>query len=143
MSKYKSSSSFLVFPGDLNHGATKSTDISKATLFGGKMLSENDCEASKVARNIIWDTEADTAVTASMGKTDFLHPAKLGDLVIMEADVISFGRSSMVINVSSYIKIGADKANWIKMCDAVLTFVALKDGVPYPHGHFTSELQEK
>lgn len=142
MSQFKSNSSFQVFPGDLNHGATKLTDISKATLFGGKLMAENDCEASKVARNVIWDTDADTVVTARVEGFDFEHPAKLGDLIIMEADIIKFGRSSMQIKVMSYIKNGPDKKLWIKICDALFTFVALKDGKSYPHGKTDDDLQE-
>ena len=125
MTTHASTSSFSVFPNDLNYGNT---------LFGGKLLAEIDCEASKVARSVIYGTEADNIVTASFEKVDFIRPAYQGDLIIMEADIISAGRTSMCIEVNSYIKQGSDRDNWLKICTAKTNFVALKDRRPYPHG---------
>lgn len=122
--KHFFTSSFNVFPTDLNHGNT---------LFGGKMLSEIDCEAAKVARSVIFGTGANGAVTASFEKIDFLNPAHQGDLVILEADVLSFGKSSMRIQVDCYVWNGPNKENWVKICTAQSTFVALKDGKPFAH----------
>lgn len=118
-------SSFYVFPQDLNYGNT---------LFGGKMLAEMDCEAAKVAKSVIYGTEADNAVTASFDRVDFLAPARQGDLVIMEADVIGLGRSSIKIAIDVFIWKGTDRSNWIKICSATTTFVALKNGKSFPHG---------
>ena len=123
-SKHFFTSSFNVFPTDLNHGNT---------LFGGKLLAEIDCEAAKVSRSVIHNTGADGAVTASFEKIDFLNPACQGDLVVLEADVVSFGKSSMRIQVDCFVWNGPDKSNWVKICTAMSTFVALKDKKPFPH----------
>lgn len=123
--EYFSTSSFFVFSKDLNYGET---------LFGGKLLAEMDCEAAKVARAVIWDSEADGVVTASFERVDFKAPAKKGDLVIMEADVVNFGRTSMRIEIGVWIKKGLNRKDWIEICTAAATFVALKDGKPHPHG---------
>ena len=125
MSEFFSTSSFFVFPNGLNHGNT---------LFGGKMLAEIDCEAAKVARNVIFDTDATNAVTACFDRVDFKCPARQGDLVIMEADVVSFGRTSMEIVVRCYVHNGPDRSNWREICTANAIFVAMKDEKPFPHG---------
>lgn len=125
MTTYFSTSSFNVFPNDLNYGNT---------LFGGKLLAEIDCEAAKVARNIIWGTEADNVVTASFDRVDFVSSAKQGELVLMEADVYELGRTSMKIKVDCYVKHGPDRTNWRLICSAKTVFVALKEGQPCPHG---------
>lgn len=123
--QYFMTSSFNVFPTDLNFGNT---------LFGGKMMAEMDCEAAKVAKAVIWGTAADNVVTACFDRIDFKAPAKQGDLVMMEADLVSLGKTSMQIRVDSYIWNGPDRENWKLICTATATFVALKDGKPYPHG---------
>lgn len=121
---YFFTSSFNVFPTDLNHGNT---------LFGGKILAEIDCEAAKVARAVIHGTAADNVVTACFEKIDFINPAHQGDLVIMEADVIALGRSSIKIQIDAFVWNGPGKENWKKICSANATFVALKDGKSFPH----------
>ena len=122
---YFSTSSFFVFSKDLNYGET---------LFGGKLLAEMDCEAAKVAKAVIWQTDADTVVTASFDRVDFKAPARRGDLVVMEADVTKLGKSSMQIKIGVWIKKGPDKKDWIEICTALSTFVSLKDGKPFSHG---------
>lgn len=124
MTRHFSTSSFFVFSKDLNYGET---------LFGGKLLAEIDCEAAKVAMSLIYDTGVDNVVTASFDRVDFKAPAKKGDLIIMEADVVELGRTSIKIDIGVWIKKGTDKNNWIEICKAHTTFVALKDGRPYAH----------
>lgn len=123
--EYFSTSSFFVFSKDLNYGES---------LFGGKLLAEMDCEAAKVAKAVIWKTEADSVVTASFDRVDFKAPARRGDLVVMEADVIRLGRSSIQIEIGVWIKNGPNKSDWIEICTAVATFVSLKSCKPFPHG---------
>lgn len=125
MSPHFSTSSFFVFSKDLNYGET---------LFGGKMLAEMDCEAVKVARSVIYDTGADSVVTASFEKVDFKAPAKRGDLVVMEADLESLGRTSMKVRVDVWVKRGPERKDWTQICSASVTMVAIKDNRPFPHG---------
>lgn len=123
--EYFSTSSFFVFSKDLNYGET---------LFGGKLLAEMDCEAAKVAKAVIFGTEADAVVTASFERVDFKSPARHGDLVVMEADLVNLGKSSIKIKIQVWIKKGPDRSDWIQICTADATFVSLKGGKPYPHG---------
>ena len=121
---HKSVSSFFVFGKYLNFGDT---------LFGGKLMAELDLEASKVFRSLIWDTAADNFVTASFDRIDFKYPAKKGDLIQLEADISSLGRTSIKIDVTAWIKRGINRNEWIEICTAHTTFVSLKDGIPYKH----------
>jgi acyl-CoA thioesterase YciA len=125
MTLHKSVSSFFVFSKDLNYGDT---------LFGGKLLAEIDCEAAKVVRSLIYDTEAENCVTASFDRVDFKNPARKGDLVVMEADIVDLGRTSVKVDVSVWVKKGSNRADWIEICKAHTTFVAIKEGRPFPHG---------
>lgn len=124
MTIHKSVSSFFVFSKDLNFGDT---------LFGGKLMAELDLEASKVVNSLIWDTAANNCVTASFDKIDFKYPAKKGDLIQLEADIVGLGRTSVKIDVTAWIKRGINRDEWIEICTAHTTFVCLKDGIPYRH----------
>jgi len=125
MTAYLSTSSFFVFSKDLNYGET---------LFGGKLLAEMDCEAAKVAKSVIYGTDADGVVTASFDRVDFLSPARKGDLVVMEADLTDLGRSSIKISINVWVKKGPDRKDWTQICTAGATFVSMRDGRPHPHG---------
>ena len=51
----------------------------------------------------------------------------------MEADIYELGRTSIKIEINVWIRRGTDKKDWIEICKAHTTFVALKDGKTYPH----------
>ena len=56
---------FTVFPEHINI---------VGTLFGGTLLGKMDIAAATLARKLLYGTESDGAVTASMDKVDFLSP---------------------------------------------------------------------
>ena len=120
--------SFTVFPDDLNY---------KGSLFGGKILSEIDIAAIKPVRRMLYNTECDAAVTASIDRVDFLKPAKLGDIVELTATIYKLGRTS--INVTVHVTKEDEFGNIEKICDAQLVFVSLKDEKPHPHNHYLAE----
>ena len=127
MTQHFKTSSFTVFPNDLNFGNS---------LFGGKVLAEIDCEMAKVARSIIHKTGADNVVTANIN-VDFIAPAHQGDLIVLEADVVKLGTTSMTLKTDVYIWDGdeeEDIKNRLKICSATAVFVALKGKKPFPHG---------
>lgn len=114
--------SFIVFPEDMNYGGT---------LFGGKMLAEMDLAAVRAARRVLYGTDCDGAVTASLDKVDFKRPAHLGDIIELTATVERLGRTSIEIyvHVSKENQIGEVDT----ICDATFVFVSLKDQKPHPH----------
>jgi acyl-CoA hydrolase len=116
--------SFTVFPDDLNY---------KGSLFGGKILAEIDIAGLKPVRRMLYKTECDAAVTASIDRVDFLKPAKLGDIVELTATIYKLGKTS--IRVFVHVTKEDEFGNIDKICDAHLVFVSLKDGKPHPHNH--------
>lgn len=122
--------SFIVFPDDLNYAGT---------LFGGKVLAEMDLTAAKATRRLLYGTDCDGAVTASLDKVDFKAPAHLGDIIELKAIIKKLGRTSIEIyvHVSKENQTGEIET----ICDATFIFVSLKKGKPYPHGCILSITQ--
>jgi len=114
---------FTVFPEHINF---------VGSLFGGVLLGKMDIAAATLARKLLYNTNADGAVTASMDKVDFLLPGNVGDLITIKSILKSLGRSSLLIQCKVYKE--DMKGNTEKMCTAMFTFVAMKEGKPYPHG---------
>ena len=114
---------FTVFPEHINF---------VGSLFGGVLLGKIDIAAATLARKLLYNTNADGAVTASMDKVDFLLPGNVGDLITIKSVLKSLGRSSLLIQCKVYKE--DMKGNTEKMCTAMFTFVAMKEGKPYPHG---------
>lgn len=117
------STDFAVFPEHINfHG----------TLFGGALLSKMDVAAATLARKVLYGSDADGAVTANMDKVDFHLPGHVGDIIKINCKVKSLGRSSILIQVKVYRE---DREGQVqKICTAMFTFVAMKDGKPFHHG---------
>lgn len=113
---------FTVFPEHINFAGT---------LFGGVLLGKMDIAAATLARKLIYATEADGAVTASMDKVDFLVPGHVGDLITIKSVLKSLGKSSILIQCKVYRE--DRKGNIEKMCTAMFTFVAVRNGKSIPH----------
>jgi len=117
---------FTVFPDHLNWSGT---------LFGGKLLAEMDSAAANCARRMLYGTECNGLVTASLDRVDFKAPAHLGDIIEMHTCITETGRTSMTVEVQV---IKEDKTgNRAEICYARFVFVALKDGKPHPHAYCT------
>jgi acyl-CoA hydrolase len=114
---------FTVFPEHINF---------VGSLFGGVLLGKMDIAAATLARKLLYSTDADGAVTASMDKVDFLLPGNIGDLITIKSILKSLGKSSLLIQCKVYKE--DMKGNNEKMCTAMFTFVAVKEGKPHPHG---------
>jgi acyl-CoA hydrolase len=114
---------FTVFPQDANF---------VGTLFGGTLLSKMDIAAATIARKILYKTGADSAVTASMDKVDFIRPGYIGDLITIKSILKSLGRSSMLIQCKVWRETPSGEIE--KICTAMFTFVAMKDKIPFQHG---------
>ena len=79
---------FVVRPHDLNHAGT---------IFGGTMMEWAD-ELAYVAASLTYP--GCTFVTKVFQEFDFIHGATEGDIVRIDARVISAGRSSVRVQVS-------------------------------------------
>lgn len=121
MSQSRTIQSKLVLPADTNH---------LETIFGGHVLANID-EIGAIAAMKHCN---ETTVTASIDSVDFLYPAKLGDVLELEAVVTSTGRSSMEVFVKVY-SMDLLKNEKRLTTQSFLTMVAMhKDGhaIPVP-----------
>ena len=109
----------LVLPGDAN---------TLGNAFGGKIMQWIDVAAGVASRR-----HADSvAVTASMDSLEFKRPIKLGDVVVLYANVNRAWRSSMEVGVRVECD-GLDGAAATHAASAYLTFVAINEqGRPRP-----------
>lgn len=116
----------LIKPQDLNaHG----------TLFGGTVLSWIDEEA---AIFVLCQLGEGNIVTKYMSEINFVHSAKLGEVIEIGMETVKFGRTS--ITVKSEVRTKFEK-NTIITIDEIV-FVHLDEfGVPAPH-HITEPVNE-
>lgn len=121
----KATHSFTVFPDHMNYAGA---------LFGGKILAEIDIAGIKPVRRMLYNTDCDATVTASIDRVNFLTPAYLGDIIELTATIYKLGRTS--IHVFVHVTKENHKGKIETICDAKLVFVSLKNGKPYPHNHY-------
>lgn len=121
--------SFTVFPEHMNYAGA---------LFGGKILAEIDIAGIKPVRRMLYYTECDAAVTASIDRVNFLRPANLGDIIEMTATIYKLGRTSIHV----FVRVTKENHKGVieTICDAKLVFVSLKNGQPHPHNHYLNPL---
>lgn len=104
----------LVLPPDTNH---------MNSIFGGKVLAYID-EIAGIAS--MKHSRRQVVVTASIDSVDFLSSAHVGDVLELEANVTSTGRTSMEVYVrvkSHNLQTGEEKLT----TESFLTMVAMGD----------------
>ena len=94
------------------------------TLFGGQMVSWMDISASKAVHRFLKDTDADAALTRAIDAIEFREPVYVGNWVNFEAQIISTGHSSIVIQIAAYKE--TKDVDKIIACTAKFTFVSVK-----------------
>jgi acyl-CoA thioesterase YciA len=113
---------FTVFPEDLNWAGS---------LFGGKLLAEMDSAAANCVRRILYKTNCDGLVTASLDRVNFKQPAHLGDIIELYSTVIAVGTKSITVTIEVFKEAKSGLRG--KICDAQFIFVSLLNGKPAPH----------
>lgn len=107
----------LILPPDTNH---------MGTVFGGTVLAYID----EIAAIAAMKHSQSVVVTASIDTVNFLSTAKAGDILTLEAVVVSTGRTSMEV----YVKVECqhlDTGDITTTTTAILTMVAIdRDGLP-------------
>lgn len=95
------------------------------TLFGGKVLSWVDEEA---AIFVISEEKTNNIVTKFMSNVNFLHPAKLGDIVEIGIGLLEKGNTSIsvksevrnlttaepIVTIDKIVFVNLDKRKWKK-----------------------------
>lgn len=103
----------LVLPQDTNH---------MGTIFGGVVLAHID----EIAGITAMRHSKSTVVTASIDTVNFVSSSKVGDILYLEASVISTGRSSMEV----YVKVETEDLETGKRTlttNAITTMVAIDE----------------
>ena len=101
---------------------------SRGSLFGGQLLKWIDEEASIYT---ICQLETNKIVTKLMSEINFMKPAYLNDVIEIGTDVVSFGRTSITLEVVARIK---DTKNEILKIDEMVFVSIDENGRPIPHG---------
>lgn len=116
-----------------NRKMVKGEDLNGAgNLFGGKALAWIDEEAAIYA---LCQLGTKNLVTKAMTNINFKAPAKLGDIIEIGCEVISFGTTSITVSCSMRNKTTQKEI----ISASAITFVNLDaNGVPTPHGVTTA-----
>ncbi len=108
----------ILMQGDMN-GAGR--------LFGGRLMEWIDVTAATCARR----HSGCNVTTASVSKLDFLAPAYANDTIVLCAQIVSVGRTSMNVKVETYVEKLSGKRNLVNQANLIM--VALDaDGAPTP-----------
>ncbi|MGV2941665.1 acyl-CoA thioesterase [Mesobacillus sp. LC4] len=120
----------LVLPPDTNH---------LGTIFGGTVLSYID----EIAAIAAMKHSRTAVVTASIDSVNFLSSAVVGDILTLEAMVISTGRTSMEV----FVKVESENLKTCKKTlttTSILTMVAKdENGTPVPVARVIPENAEE
>lgn len=101
---------------------------SRGSLFGGQLLKWIDEEASIYT---VCQLETNNIVTKLVSEINFMKPAYLNDIIEIGVDVVSFGKTSITLEVIARIK---DTKNEILKIDKMVFVSVDEDGRPTPHG---------
>ncbi len=97
-------------------------------VLGGRVMHWIDLAAATAAHR---HCEA-LCVTAAIDALSFLNPIKVGYLALLDAKVVSVGKTSLIVKVNVHSE-NMDTGEKKKTSEAYLTFVCLdKDGKPKP-----------
>jgi acyl-CoA hydrolase len=123
--KREYTTSFTVYPEDAN--------CMTPMIFGGAFFSHMDKAAAAAVRRALYSSKTcETAVTFKFNGT-FHKPCYIGDFIILEAKVVSFGHKSIVVTVEAYREWADSKE---KVAESEYVFITIKndeDVVNKPH----------
>ena len=98
-------------------------------IFGGWVMAQVDLAGSVLPARLARGRIATVAVNDFI----FKHPVRVGDLLSFYAGVERIGKTSMQIKVEVYAEQIRQQGRYIKVTEALLTFVAIDDqGRPRP-----------
>ena len=122
----------IIMPGDCNQ---------TFRLFGGKLMEWVDVVAAVVARRHC----ACEVTTAAIDRLDFLAPAKLDDIVVLQGRMVYVGHTSMLVCVDTFVEDSACETVSRKHVNrAYVTMVALgRDKRPVPVPALALETEEQ
>lgn len=98
-------------------------------IFGGWVMAQLDMAGAVLPARYIQGRMATVAVNEIV----FKHPVRVGDLLSFFSHVTRIGTTSITVQVEAYAERMADQGRYIKVTEALLTFVAIDaEGRPRP-----------
>ena len=91
-------------------------------VFGGWLMSQMDLAAGALTKR----RAGGRTVTVAVEGFKFLAPVHVGDEVVIYADIIKTGTSSMTTKVCTYARAGCTGEE-TKVCEAIYVFVHIGD----------------
>lgn len=91
-------------------------------IFGGWLMSAMDLAGGAICKR----HAGGRVVTVAVEGFKFLSPVKVGDEVIIYADIVKTGRTSMSVKVCTYAR-GGCTGQETKVCEAIYVFVHVGD----------------
>lgn len=109
-------SNFIVMPKDTN----KMSPL----IFGGFFLEQIDLAAAKCVSRFLYNSKCESAVTHDV-HVKFLKPCYLGDLVIIQAKIVSVGKKSIVCKIDAFRERKSPVRD--KVATGEIVFVSIKN----------------
>jgi len=107
-------------PGDVN---------GNGDIFGGWVMAQVDLAGSILPARI----GRGRMVTVAVNEFIFKQPVRVGDILSFYSSVQRTGRTSVTVDVHVYAERFADQGRYIKVTEALLTYVAIDaQGKPRP-----------
>lgn len=91
-------------------------------IFGGWLMSQMDLAAAAITKR----RAGGRTVTVAVEGFKFMAPVKVGDEVVIYADIVQTGRSSMHTKVCTYAR-GGCTGEETKVCEAIYVFVHIDE----------------
>ncbi len=95
-------------------------------IFGGWVMAQVDIAGAVAAMR----RARGRVATVAVNSFQFRQPISVGDLVSFYAKIVSFGRTSITVDVSVFAERNPASPIVVKVTEAILTYVALD-----PQGH--------
>lgn len=111
----KFSTSFTVYPADANNMFPM--------IFGGAFFSQLDKAAATAVKRLLYDSETCKACVTHKFEGTFHKPTYVGDLIFIEAEIISLGKKSVVVETKAYRE--KSPGNRELAADAKFVFVSI------------------
>ena len=116
--------SFTVLPKHTNHMS--------GVIFGGYFMEQIDITCGELCRRALYSSEVKAAFTHKV-EIEFCKPARLGDIVFIEAEVAEVRKKALVISFTSHVeRLGSGECEEVAF--GKLVWVSHEGGVYKNHG---------
>lgn len=119
--------SFVVYPENCNY----MTFEEKPMVHGGTMLMNMDRAAAECVRRFLYDSPCNNARTVGVNNLAFSAGAKLGDLIIIQCEIVHTGIKHIDVHVSCMVE---SREGSQEMAFGTFSFCSFLNDKSHPHG---------